>query len=204
MAQKDKDGSWIDPQGKAIPVKYIDPVEKRRDRMVEKLFKKALAVQKSLADLKALSLDEIHSYLQWLAGQYGEETLNPGGNYELKTFAADKQIRIKVNKVIEFDERLQLAKRKIDNCLERWSDGSNENLKLVVFEAFKVDRKGNVDTLRVLSLRKLKIKDTEWLAAMELITEAITVTGTRQYLSFHVKPDKDAEWQTIRFDLAGV
>jgi Protein of unknown function (DUF3164) len=204
MSTRDDKGNWIDAAGDHIPVKYVDPVDKRRDRMIEKVFKQALKVQESIRGLKELTKEEVTRYLDWLAEKNGEESLNPGGNYELRTFFGDKQIKIKVNKMTEFDERLQVAKQKIDKCLERWADGGNANLKTVVMFAFKVDKKGNVDTQRILGLRKLKIKDTEWNAAMELITDAITFTGTRKYLQFQIKKNPDAEWETVRLDLAGV
>lgn len=204
MPKKDKRGRWIDAAGNPIPVKYVDPVDKRRDAMVERLFKQALQAQDKLTKFKQVVLAEIETYLDWLAERNGEESLNPGGNYELKTFSGDKQVKIKVNRILEFDERLQVAKTKIDNCLEKWSDGANENLKAVVFDAFKVDRKGNVDTKRILGLRNIKIKDKEWLAAMKLITDAITITGTREYLMFQIRPNRKSEWETVRLDLAGV
>ncbi len=204
MANKDESGNWIDSTGTPVPPKYIDPVDKKRDQLVEKQLKAAMLMQERLAAFKKAVLDDIAKYLDWLAAKHGEENLSPGGNYMLTGFSGNKRVQIKVNKVIEFDERLQLAKKKIDACLERWSQGANDNFKVVVFDAFKVDRKGNVDTKRILGLRKLKIKDAEWVAAMELISEAVTITGNRSYLMFQIKPDKDAEWEAVRLDLAGV
>jgi len=204
MATKDDKGRWIDASGNPVPVKYIDPVEKKRDVLVEKQIRQALLMQERLRKFKFSVLADIAKYLDWLAERNGEQSLSPGGNYQLTGFSGSKRVMIKINKVIEFDERLQLAKQKIDDCLERWSQGANDNLKAVVFDAFKVDRKGNVDTKRILGLRKLKIRDKAWIAAMELITEAVTITGTRSYLMFQVKADKDAEWETLRLDLAGV
>jgi hypothetical protein len=204
MAIKDSKGRWIDSTGVPIPTKYIDKADKRRDALVEKTYSQALKLQQQLKGFKMIVSKNVQNYLDWLASENGEESLNPGGNYTLKTFAGDKQIMIKINKVIEFDERLQLAKQKIDKCLERWSEGGNDNLKVVVFDAFKVDRKGNVDTRRILSLRRLKIKDKYWLAAMDLISEAVSVTGTRRYLMIQFKENAESEWQTLRLDLAGV
>ncbi len=204
MAKKDDKGRWIDAAGNPVPAKYIGKVEKKRDAMVEKLFRQALLTQERLRKLKELANSDIATYLDWLASQHGEESLNPGGNYELDSFSGDKRVKIKVNKMIEFDERLQLAKQKIDRCLLKWSEGGNANLQVVVCDAFKVDQKGNVDTRRILGLRRLKIKDDEWKAAMDLITEAVTITGSRTYLMFQVRKSPTAEWETVRLDLAGV
>ena len=204
MAEKDDKGRWIDGAGNHVPMKYIDPVDKKRDQLVEKEIRACLLMQQRLAAFKAGVLADITKYLDWLADRSGDKAFSPGGNYQLTNFSGNRRVQIKVNKVIEFDERLQLAKQKIDDCLERWSEGANDNLKVVVFEAFKVDSKGNVDVKRIIGLRKLKFRDKVWIAAMDLITESITITGTRSYLLFMRKENKDAEWETIRLDLAGV
>lgn len=204
MPIKDDKGRWLDAAGNHVPPKYIDQVDKKRDAMVEKLFRQALQAQERLQKFKALVEKDVAKYLTWLAETKGEEVLSPGGNYELRTFSGDKQLCVDVNKVIAFDERLQLAKQKINRCLELWSDGADDKLKAVVFDAFKVDRKGQLDSKRILGLRALKINDEDWQAAMDLITEAITITGTRRYLRFQVKDGQDAEWRTLRLDLAGV
>lgn len=204
MARKDELGRWIDAKGDPIPAKYVDPVAKKRDAMVEKLHRQAVKAQEQLRKFKELVTADISKYLDWLAETAGEEALNKGGNYALDSFSGDRRVTVKVNKVVHFDERLQLAKQKIDRCAAKWSVGASENLQVVVSHAFSVDKKGNVDTSRILGLRTWKIKDPEWQAAMDLITEAITITGTREYLLFQVKSSPDAEWQTIRLDLAGV
>jgi len=204
MAIKDDKNRWIDGAGNPVPPKYIDPIDKKRDALVEKQLRQAFLMQERLRKFKQNVQADIEKYLSWLAEKNGEDALSPGGNYMLTGFSGRKRIQIKINKVIEFDERLQLAKQKIDDCLERWSQGANDNLKAVVFDAFKVDRKGNVDTKRILGLRKLKINDRAWKEAMELITQAVTITGTRSYILFQVRENQDSEWDTLRLDLAGV
>ncbi len=204
MAKKDDKGRWIDASGQPVPPKYIDPVDKKRDALVEKLFRRALQARERLRTFKDQVSTDLEKYLDWLAHHEGEEALNPGGNYKLTTFSGDKRVQIKINKVIDFDERLQLAKQKIDRCIERWSEGANDNLKVIIYDAFKVDRKGQVDAKRILSLRSLQIRDKEWQAAMDLITDAVTITGTRSYLLFLYRDDPGGQWQTLRLDLAGV
>lgn len=203
MAKKDAKGRWIDGAGNPVPPRYIGAVDKRRDRLVEKDFRLALQAQTRLEQFKAQVADDIAAYLKWLGEKNGENALNPGGNYMLTGFSGDKRIHIKVNQVLEFDEQLQVAKVKIDRCLEKWTEGGNQNAKVVIFDAFKVDQKGRVDTRRILALRRLKIKDRDWRAAMDLITEAVMVTGTRSYLLFQERAE-NGEWRTLRLDLAGV
>ena len=204
MADKDKAGNWIDPTGHPVPVKYIGKVEKQRDVTVEKIFSAGVKLQKEMSKFKVLALGDVDKYLDWLASENGIEALNKGGNYELANFSANRKVYIKVNKTIELDERLQLAKTLIDECLVSWSKNADQNLKAVVMHAFRVDTKGRVNIRAILSLLKLNIKDAQWAKAMELIKQAITVIGSKQYIFLQMRPNPRAEWQTIRLDLAGV
>lgn len=204
MADKTEKGLWIDPTGQFIPPKYIEGIVKTRDAMVERLHRLALAEQQRLAKFKSTVESELEKYLASLAADSGEDALNEGGNYILKNFTANRMLQVKIGRTIEFDERLNVAKQKIDRCLEKWSEGGNANLKVIVFDAFKVDQKGKVDTKRILGLRRHQIKDRDWQDAMELIGKAVTVIALKSYFMFQVRPNPDEEWQTIRLDLAGV
>jgi hypothetical protein len=204
MADKKPNGDWLDSLGSGVPPRHVKPVDKKRDAMVERLYKQAEAVHQKLAYLRAEIDKQADIFLAASAAESGTVFLNPGGNYTFVNFTGNRRLMIKSNACIDFDERLQFAKVKIDSCLDRWSNGGDPNLRAVVFDAFQVDLKGRVDIKRILRLRKLQIKDKEWLAAMELITQAITVTGRKTYCQFQYRRTRDSEWETIRLDLAGV
>lgn len=204
MAKKDSKGRWIDAAGNHIPAKYVDAVAKKRDPMVERLHREATKVQDRLTKFKELARAEIDKYLDWLAASNNEKELNQGGNYKLDNFSGNLRIELKVHKINQFDERIQLARQKIERCAERWAEGANENLQVVVANAFAVDKRGNFDNQKILGLRNWKIKDREWKEAMDLITDSLSFAGTREYLMFQVRDTPDSEWRTIRLDLAGV
>lgn len=202
MAKKDAKGNWITPSGDTVPVRFVPKHDKDRDRLVEKLFKAAADVNHRLLALKDLTSGNINAYIERRTQEY-KLAPNREGNYILATFSGDKQLQMKIGKFIDFDDRLQFAKQKIDNCLERWSEGADAKLRTVVFDAFKIDRKGRVDTKRILGLRKLAIKDKEWQEAMDLIGKAVTVVSSKTYFMFRFK-EADGEWRTMPLDLARI
>ncbi|CRL43978.1 hypothetical protein SGGMMB4_00776 [Sodalis glossinidius str. 'morsitans'] len=56
-----------------------------------------------------------------------------------------------------FDERIQVAKEKIEACITRWSGGADAKLMALVNRAFNVNKQGYIDINSVLSLRDLDI-----------------------------------------------
>jgi hypothetical protein len=111
------------------------------------------------------------------------------GNALLLTFDEKYKIEIRYREKIQFGIELQLAKQKIDECIKAWSENSNDNLKAIINEAFQVDKRGQLARYRIFALRRYKIKDPIWKEAMELIDKAITVTSTKQYISFSVRDE---------------
>jgi len=202
MTMKTKDGHWIDSAGCAIPPKYVKPVDKRRDALVEKLTKRARKISAELVAFRALVLADVEGYLQYIADHYQVNGRNKEGNKQLTNFSNNIKLEVRVAKHIEFDERLALAKTIIDDCIRRWSDGANDKIMLLIDEAFKVDKKGNIDRDRVLSLRKLKIRDKEWTKAMDIIAESMVIVGARTYVKFSAKVASGA-WVSVPLDIAG-
>lgn len=102
-----------------------------------------------------------------------------------------------------FDERLQVAKQLIDECLTDWTKDSNDNIKALINQAFQVDKEGKVSTSRVLALRSLDINDAKWDRAMDAISDAIQVTDTKEYIRFYERDDAGAYHQ-ISLDFSNV
>jgi hypothetical protein len=202
MAEKNDQGHWIDGKGDTVPPKYVKKYDKRRDSMVMKLFRQAKLASKRLADLKKLAFDDIEKFLRDAENMYGMTVRTAGGNKILTDFSNVLKIEVKVAKVIDFDERLQMAKAIIDDCIKRWSEGSNDKIRMIVDRAFQVDKKGQVDKDRILDLRGLAIKDKEWKKAMDLINESIRIVGKRTYIRFWERNER-GNWVTVPLDIAG-
>ncbi len=201
MPVKDDDGKWIDPSGNAIPVKYIDPVDKNRDRLVNRLMKKAMSISDGICKLREMAFDDIDAFIEDTEKRYKVKVRTKVGNKAFTDFSNTMKIEVKVAHTIQFDERLSLAKAIIDGCIKRWAEGSDDKIKLLIDQAFKVDKKGNLDKDKVLGLRQLKIKDTEWRKAMDIISDSTKVIGSKRYIKFSRKNGK-GDWDSVSLDIA--
>ncbi|MBL4785092.1 MAG: DUF3164 family protein, partial [Cohaesibacteraceae bacterium] len=113
-------------------------------------------------------------------------------------------IKLIISKHVSFGPELEVAKTLIDSCILRWSDGANENLKALIDRAFQTDKTGQINTGRVLELRRINIEnDDEWDRAMKAIAEAIRTTGTKQYIRFY-QTGSDGGKTPISLDIANV
>ena len=203
MAIKDKEGNWIDPRGQAVPQSYVKALDRKRDHEVEMAVKESLAIEKRMKDLKEKIIGRITKYRAAMEKDTGVK-LEGKGNVCLTNFSGDKQLEFSMNDIIVFDEKLQVARQLISECIGDWSEDSNKNLKVIINQAFELDKKGKVNTQGILKLRSLNIKNAKWKNAMELIGEAISITGSRQYLNIRIRENSSARFRTVNLNFSSM
>lgn len=192
-----------DHRGALVPVKSIRPIDLERDKLVRDMAAQALDLNRELAAFKAGVMEAIKAFVQRSADEYGVTFGGRKGNITLTSYDGQFRLLIAVNDYIDFDERLQIAKEMIDNCIRRWAKGARTEIKTLVEDAFRVDKKGSVDTKRILGLRRLNIQDDEWQRAMEAISESVQVTVSKEYVRFYLRNARD-EYDQINLDIAAV
>jgi hypothetical protein len=203
MAKIIKEGGhtyWLDPEGLKVPVKHVKEEDKLRDRAVSRLVEQAKRLQTIVKNEKEAMERDILAYLGEAAKREGEEWV---GGTTLTSFAGDMSVSIKVAKRWTFDERLQIAKTKIDKCIEAWSPGANSKIMGLVNRAFRVDQAGKVNAREILTLRTMGYTDTLWLEAMDLIADSMKLQGTKTYFYFQ-QADESGKLQTIPLDFSNL
>jgi len=203
MAKEIKEGKsvyWVDGEGYKVPVKYISKDDQARDELVCKVISDVIALHKQIAEFRVDVFRVVDNHLNKVAHQHGEDWR---GNAWIYDFSKEKAIEVKINKRLAFDERLQLAKTKIDNYIKGLVKQSGKEIVMLINKAFNVDKRGNVDVQQILGLRQLKIEHPEWQEAMALIDEATQVEFTKKYLTFKVKDDT-GEWNTISLNFSAL
>ena len=149
-------------------------------------------------------MDEAEAFRALVAEKYGANKGGAKGNMTLRSFDGKFEMQVAVSEFLSFGPELQAAKGLIDICVERWSEGANDNIRALVNHAFQVNKEGRIDTGRVLGLRRLEIDDAEWNRAMDAISDAVRVTSSKTYIRFYEVNTETGTRQPIPLDLAAV
>lgn len=197
-------GYWQDANGSLIPVNKIKSVDKERHRVVTELCEQAEAESARLFGFKGAAMQAVNDFVDSSLSAYGVSLGGKKGNVMLHSFDGRYRIIRAMQEHISFDERLQAAKLLIDECVRTWSKGSNDNIKVLVNDAFQVDSAGKISTARVLGLRRLEIADEKWLKAMQAISDSMRVSGTKPYVRFYKRHDESGEYLPISLDVAAL
>ena len=197
------DGYRADARGRLIPEAQIKPIDLARDAVVMDIVRGAAELNTLLATFKRKSFDDVQALVQLSAEQYRVSLGGDKGNVTLTSFDGKYKVQRAVADNISFDERLQAAKKLIDECLTEWIGQGPGELRVIVQDAFDVDKAGNINASKILSLRRHNITDERWMRAMDAISDAIQVIGTTPYIRVYERIDSSGEYRRLSLDLAG-
>lgn len=213
VAQLNGDGMTylINPQGHHVPLNLIKPIDLARHNFVLERVKEAKIVSSVIKNYKGDTNALIEAFLDYSAKQHGV-TPRKGknkGNITFMSFCGKYRMRLSMSESISFTEGLQDAKQLIDELIAENSDGVNEVIMAMVNQSFKVDKKGFIDTKRVLALRENNINHPKWQQAMDIIAESIKREFSKSYIQLYERDSTDdtqpdGKWRLISLDMASV
>lgn len=197
------EGFKQDSKGRLVPENTIKPIDLVRDSLVIDLIEQAKQAQEQLKKFKAIAFGEIAAFIDLSLKQFEIHIGGNKGNITLYSFDGKYKIVRQIQDTIRFDERLQAAKILIDQCIQSWSESSNDHIKALILDAFQVDKEGKISTGRVLGLRRHDFDDPKWLQAMDAIAESINIVDSKRYVRFYER-DSEGKYQAISLDFANV
>lgn len=190
--------------GLSVPERMVPGRIKLEDQTVCILIKKALAMQAAMAAFKLSAFSDIYAFLDELSAAYGARRAGSRGGVLLNSYDALSKVEVSVADTMVFGPELASAQTLINECIQSWTQGANDNLRVVVNDAFRAGRGGKIRVDRVIGLRRLEIDDDRWKMAMVAIADAIRTQGSVSYIRFYHRESPDLAWQHISLDMSRV
>lgn len=198
------DGYMRNAAGHLVPREQVREQDLLRDEIARELAGLAVALNTQLAGFKARALNDIADLVQIAGERYGVSLGGEKGNVTVTTYDGRYKIQRATAERIAFTEELEAAKALVNGCIDRWSQGANPHIRVLVDRAFRTDSKGQIKTASVLELLRLEIDDDEWTRAMEAIKDSIQNTGTATYVRIYERVGDTGQYRAIPLDLAAV
>ena len=191
------------PRGHMVPIEMVAEIDLERDALVKELVDEAQHLAEVLKGFKDGAMGDVAAFVELSAEKYGAKLGGSKGNVTLCSYDGRYKIQRAIAEYVFFDERLQAAKHLIDDCIRAWSVDSRPEIQVLIDDAFQVDKAGNINTNRILSLRRLPIKDERWGKAMDAIGDALQVGGSKSYIRIYER-QADGGYKQIPLDLAAI
>lgn len=194
---------WRDAKGNLTPAELVKEIDKARDALVHEWVERGRDLSKAISHFKEGIFGDVQAFIELSAEKYGAKVGGNKGNVTLISYDGKYKIQRAINESLQFDERIQAAKVLIDECLNEWSEGSRPELKALIERAFNVDKEGNLNTSRILGLRRVEIQDSRWQNAMQAISESVQVVSSKAYVRLYERVGETDQYVPIALDVAG-
>lgn len=194
---------WRDAKGNLTPAELVKDIDKARDALVHEWVERGRDLSKAISHFKEGIFGDVQAFIELSAEKYGAKVGGNKGNVTLFSYDGKYKIQRAINESLQFDERIQAAKVLIDECLNEWSEGSRPELKALIERAFNVDKEGNLNTSRILGLRRVEIQDSRWQNAMQAISESVQVVSSKAYVRLYERAGETDQYVPIALDVAG-
>lgn len=202
MAEKNTAGNWIDSRGNPVPPKYIDPIDKKRDQLVEWAVKNATQINKKMTTFKTELERRKIKFLEQSAASSGV-TVKPGQkNLTLQNFSYTKKVEISEQIYLDYSEKIKMAVELFLECIEEWTSDRKGPVEIIIKKIFKPNKKGQLNIKGLKSLKELKINNPKWKKAIELLNDAEKIVSSKEYYRFYTKDL--ARTETISLDFANI
>ena len=189
-----------DSNGQLVPVKYVAPYDKLRDKITRRIqvrFLKARATLETVVRDSVADLDELAAC---------KESLGAKGNFQARSFDALIQVSIRQQYNILLDERVVRARELmlgyVEGVLSKIGGNDAQALKLIVAEAFKANAQGFLPTGKIMSLLRMEIDNPDWRKAKQILQDAIKPQKGKRYLACEVRNSTQEDFRQIRLDIA--
>lgn len=194
----------VNGKGHLVPVEQVSDYDKAKDDLVSEIIDEVESLQAVLKEFKTSTLGNVAAFMELASEKYGATLGGKKGNVQLLSFDGNLRVQLAVAEFLTFDERLQVAKSLVDECLNEWTEDSRPEVRTLVNMAFEVDKQGNVSPSKIQPLLKLEIHDEKWQRAMNAIRDSLTVQYSKQYIRFHRRSGPEGKWESIPLDLAAL
>ena len=194
---------WRDAKGNLTPAELVKEIDKARDALVHEWVERGRDLSKAISHFKEGIFGDVQAFIELSAEKYCAKLGGNKGNVTLFSYDGKYKIQRAINESLQFDERIQAAKVLIDECLNEWSEGSRPELKALIERAFNVDKEGNLNTSRILGLRRVEIQDSRWQNAMQAISESVQVVSSKAYVRLYERVGETDQYVPIALDVAG-
>ncbi|MFH1027338.1 MAG: DUF3164 family protein [Pseudomonadota bacterium] len=194
-------GYMEDSRGALMPIEKVREIDLLRDNLVREIVAGAISTHQVVNRFKISSMSDIEAFVELSSERFGIKRGGKKGNIVLASYDGRYKVIRAIDESIFFDERLQIAKDLIDDCIHRWAEGSSSEIKALITDAFQVDKQGKINVSGVLRLRRIDIDDDTWRQAMTAIAESLQTVGSKTYLRVYER-DANGEYQQISLDTA--
>ncbi len=198
------EGYLMNHKGDLVRVENIKEQDQLRDQLVNSLAPKAVEIHEALTAFKKLALQDIEDLVVIAGERYNVSLAGKKGNVTMRSFDGRYKIQRTYQERVGYTEEIEAAKALFDSFANRLAEGADPNIKVIINNAFRTNRNGEISVSEVLRLMRYEIVDDEWDLAVKALRDAMVGLGKAVYLGVFERIGDTDQYRRIPLDIAAV
>jgi len=193
-----------DAMGNDVPLRYVGKYDRARDAVTRRILKRWEAARAMLERVHAETLADIKE----IAKARGEAGIDPAakGNMQVSSFDGNVCVSLNQRYEIKLDGRVAAAREMMlayaQNLIKDVGGDDGKALLEIVRQTFEASKTGNLSMARISNLLKMNIRHGDWLAAKQMIVDAMTPEKGKCYIRVERRGCRQQDMEAVRLDIA--
>ena len=193
-----------DAMGNDVPLRYVGKYDRARDAATRRILKRWEAARAMLERVHAETLADIKE----IAKARGEAGIDPAakGNMQVSSFDGNVCVSLNQRYEIKLDGRVAAAREMMlayaQNLIKDVGGDDGKALLEIVRQTFEASKTGNLSMARISNLLKMNIRHGDWLAAKQMIVDAMTPEKGKCYIRVERRESRQQDMEAVRLDIA--
>ena len=179
-----------------VAEQHISERDKLADELVVDLASEADALSAALGAFKRRAFEDISAFVALSLETYGVPVGGAKGNVAIVSYDGRMKIEIRTAAEVAVDERIVAAQQLVDECLAAWTSDAEPHLRELVQLAFRRTQTGGLSVAKLITLRRLSIRDERWQLAMQALDESLIEVSRTSYVRVFVRASPPARTNT--------
>lgn len=195
------DGRMQDPDGNLILMKNIHEADLLEHDMVLAIACIWESVSGKIARFKQYCFEDVTTFVDLLFEKWQAKRGGTEGNMSFSTIDRRFQLKICIQKTIDFGPEIQVAQSKLAEAIRSMASDDSD-IQSIVTSAFTLTD-GKLNVAAILRLRKLKISNPTWNEGMQIIDNAIEVISRKKQIRLYKRNDQ-GQYDAVPLNIAAL
>lgn len=193
-----------DAAGNDVPLRYVGKYDRARDAVTRRILKRWEAARAALERVHAETLADMAE----VAKARGEAGIDPAakGNMQVSSFDGNVCVSLNQRYEVRLDDRVATAREMMlgyaRGLVEKVGGDEGKALMEIIRQTFEASKTGNLSMARISSLLKMNIRHAGWLAAKQMIVDAMTPEKGKCYIRVERRGSRQQDMEAVRLDIA--
>lgn len=197
-------GYLMRANGDLVRQDNVTPLEAEEDKLVKMLFPRAQALHDQIGRFKHDAMTAVEEMVERCVKEHGIKRFEKiKGNLQFTSFDGNYKIQRAIDDKIEYDSSIEVARQKFDMYVDVLKQQSGDDAALFIEEAFSL--KNNRWTVsKLVELCNKRIDHPLYKQAVIALRQALFVSGSKAYLRFYIRNEKDDSWMPLPLQFSSV